>query len=948
MVIAHPCYPARPDQATISTISDHTAITQLRLEHGAFKYRRPLRLGPRGACAALPNCPQACNGFVSENPDGSPKYSVPMSSQPKIDHSPEADLSMDVVFPSSRSETPLASFAPPSAALSATSTMTSSPLVQHRPVVAFSNISRPSTISVQNHRQSAASSSSVAAGVQQSRRASIQRSFHPTQPGSSTAPTALTSPKNALLVLPLYTSDYNDTVDLSPRYFWKTSGDLEKVQNALDRANLVFTVDVDITGPIFDAVDTAFQNHCQMKNLDFATSPDPPAAIKTPNTLSWGLLGPRGRPTGRTWVEDPKSLTRFTFTLQAIRSTPFSHTPNNLGDGPFIFVEFCIRFFPPSAATLLRNADRCAGCVKALLTLRPLVSLHPMHMWDSDDDEFPEVEVLIERPLPPARTLRLEMEPIRATPIPIPRDLAASPDDLAPPHAIVTRSVRRQQWQQEATATAVKVSTTTPFIAGPLLTSAMELGVTSCKPRSFVGEGGALDLTLQSMPGAGAYSLSVWQDHILSPRDMHDDDDRIVITARSVDEGARVLIMVALWIFSGRPTGLNFKELLQEQFASPRPTVDGTIRDPIALFGLHVSIGPGVGKGPRNEVVARALKIALADGHYCQTEREAYMTLRLHPSRTPIPHRSYALKATGLLLLLHFLFIDSLSLVKRIERVPLNRPVYTSQAEDSIEYQYLLNIPEVDPSMIAPHRSRQEHDGVCLSIISFLTLGTVDIEHHPDFLALSDGFNACVEAFGGQERPHHILEWFATPCWELIIASYDRKISGPADILSHLDFTQTNPADDVWGENTEIVVLITQFITHYLSEPGNPADPNRVFHALMDEDSDPADTLLRPKLFLSVLTGSTLLPIKPTWKIKCLITHDWSQEYPTIDADGQEDYGPDVTISFRSCFKTFSITNNACLRWLLMKEDPKPGSDTEFGSYIHGQLLASREEYTSS
>ncbi|KAJ7803845.1 hypothetical protein B0H14DRAFT_2612991 [Mycena olivaceomarginata] len=211
----------------------------------------------------------------------------------------------------------------------------------------------------------------------------------------------------------------------------------------------------------------------------------------------------------------------------------------------------------------------------------------------------------------------------------------------------------------------------------------------------------------------------------------------IVHTARSVDEGARILIMVALWIFSGRPTGLKFKELLQEQFASPRPTVDGTVRDPIALFGLHVSI-PGVGKGPRNEVVARALKIALADGHYW-TEREAYMTLCLHPSLTPIPHHS-------------------LSLVKRIEHAPLNRPVYTSQAEDSIEYQYLLNIPEVDLSMIAPHRSRQEHDGVCLSIISFLMLGTVDIEHHPDFLALSDGFNACVEAFGGQERLHHILE----------------------------------------------------------------------------------------------------------------------------------------------------------------------------------------------
>ncbi|KAJ7899116.1 hypothetical protein B0H14DRAFT_3423945 [Mycena olivaceomarginata] len=265
------------------------------------------------------------------------------------------------------------------------------------------------------------------------------------------------------------------------------------------------------------------------------------------------------------------------------------------------------------------------------------------------------------------------------------------------------------------------------------------------------------------MPGAGAYSLSAWQDHILSPRDMHD-DDHVVITARSIDEGARVLIMVALWVISGRPTGLKFKELLQEQFASPCPTVDSTIRDPIALFGLHVSmhVGLGVGKGPRNNVVARALKIALADGHYW-TEREAYMTIRLHPSRTPIPHRSCALKATGLLLLLHFLFIgaplpaspfllstlfngrqtaskfdlaflvrfisaDSLSLVKRIEHVPLNHPVYTSQAEDSIEHQYLLNIPEVDPSMIPPHRSRQEHDGVFLSIIGFLTLGTVDIE----------------------------------------------------------------------------------------------------------------------------------------------------------------------------------------------------------------------------
>jgi hypothetical protein len=129
------------------------------------------------------------------------------------------------------------------------------------------------------------------------------------------------------------------------------------------------------------------------------------------------------------------------------------------------------------------------------------------------------------------------------------------------------------------------------------------------------------------------------------------------------------------------------------------------------------------------------VKIMLADGHYW-TEREGYQTLRLHPSRTPIPVRCCVLKATGLLFLLHFLFIgapipvspflfstlfdgrktaskfdldvlarfispDSLSLIKRLERVPLDKPLYASQSEDCVEYQYLLNIPDVDVSQFS-------------------------------------------------------------------------------------------------------------------------------------------------------------------------------------------------------------------------------------------------------
>jgi hypothetical protein len=109
------------------------------------------------------------------------------------------------------------------------------------------------------------------------------------------------------------------------------------------------------------------------------------------------------------------------------------------------------------------------------------------------------------------------------------------------------------------------------------------------------------------------------------------------------------------------------------------------------------------------------------------------MTLRLHPSRTAIPVRSCVFKATGFIFLLHFLFIgapvpvspflfstlfdgrrmaskfdfdflvrfmspSSLSSIKRIETVSLDKPLYASQSEDCIEYQYLLNITDVDVS----------------------------------------------------------------------------------------------------------------------------------------------------------------------------------------------------------------------------------------------------------
>ncbi|KAJ7925571.1 hypothetical protein B0H13DRAFT_1863030 [Mycena leptocephala] len=123
----------------------------------------------------------------------------------------------------------------------------------------------------------------------------------------------------------LDTPDYNDTLDLSPRYFWKSGDDLEKAQHALERVNLVFIVDVPANGSIVEAI----QNHCHTKNIDYA-APTPSAfAPVTPNNVAWVLTGPRGR-SAQSWVED-FNLRRFTSTLQAIRNVPFSHTPTTWG-----------------------------------------------------------------------------------------------------------------------------------------------------------------------------------------------------------------------------------------------------------------------------------------------------------------------------------------------------------------------------------------------------------------------------------------------------------------------------------------------------------------------------------------------------------------------------------------------------------------------------------------
>ncbi|KAJ6610343.1 hypothetical protein B0H10DRAFT_2220152 [Mycena sp. CBHHK59/15] len=226
----------------------------------------------------------------------------------------------------------------------------------------------------------------IVASVQEQHRALIQRTLHPNELTSSSGlsatsttttspsrrksgnprpysrsaatlpilddfalPSAVTSVKLTVAILPkvLDTSDHNDTLDPSPRYTWKGGDDLEKAQLSLKRANLVFVVDVNVTGPIFETIDSAFQAHCQTHNISYVAASTAAGSVETPNTKSWVLLGPRGHSGARTWVEDPKCLTRFTFTLLALRNIPFSYTPNYLREETSTDLSTACSISPP-------------------------------------------------------------------------------------------------------------------------------------------------------------------------------------------------------------------------------------------------------------------------------------------------------------------------------------------------------------------------------------------------------------------------------------------------------------------------------------------------------------------------------------------------------------------------------------------------------------------------
>ncbi|KAJ6524763.1 hypothetical protein B0H19DRAFT_1085152 [Mycena capillaripes] len=700
-----------------------------------------------------------CGGFHSIEPVWNMR--LPCLCQRKWSAHDRPSSSVNIPVPDEHAAPPVAVPPPSSSSIAS----------QQRPVLAYAGIARPTAATVQRERQASiyrtlpqhqsAGSSTTSPARKKTCLSGPPHSYSATPAASvndfaePAAGPALVSITVGILPKVLSNSDYVDSLDHSPAYFWKSGDELEIAQRRLAAANLVFHVQVNESGPIFEVINTGFLAHCLKHKIVFVT-PTPVFAagivVSTPSTMPWVLTGPKGRPGNRSWVEDPKCLTAFTFTVSALRASPFNNTPNHLSAGILIFI------------VELTHTDTSSTPIGEYLDLtRPLRSLSSD---DSDSDSG----------------------------FPIPENLNRMIVDGLQP---ITRSATIAAPSQEPPPNDSK--SLPPFVAGPLLLSAMDTASIAVK--------------------------------------VHDGTHESALTASSVDCAARALIAYCIWLQSVRqPPVFKFKEVLQEQFSPPdRPwrARSPTLRSCAA--GPDFS-GPGFGKGPRIQVLTLATKILMSDPQYW-TE-----------------------------------------CVWKLCRVSI-----------------LAQHPGMDPTLISSSRSQQEHDGVYASIISFITLGTV----------------------------HHVLEsltssiqWFETPCRELIVTSYDLQIKAVSDVVSQLIFAHANPEDDPWKENDESIALIERMLVEYLTGLGHPDIPDRIVEALGFDREQDDDPLLRARLFMTVMTGSAILPMAPLWSLKVTILHNWDETYPTI-VDGVADFGPAAKASFQSCFKTVSITNNTVLRHLM-------------------------------
>ncbi|KAJ6471545.1 hypothetical protein C8R45DRAFT_1165373 [Mycena sanguinolenta] len=372
---------------------------------------------------------------------------------------------------------------------------------------------------------------------------------------------------------------------------------------------------------------------------------------------------------------------------------------------------------------------------------------------------------------------------------------------------------------------------------------------------------------------------------------------RLVVHARTIDDGARFIISLLQQV-GADPAG-NLPPLLPDGIlscTSPIHSKASFVKDGPAVkvgvrpSGDEISFGPG----PERSLYRRCIELIVEDHNMWQPSEHSQFTAPLFtPGNIEVPARIASFEAHGGVLAIHSIILGhgphpisvwlllalcmgrKAMLVSERYLAVLDPPAFECLApwfmfnpEDIIPgnplhpfNQLLINVMDIQPSMIQSPRTQQAHDDWTILFMSKVLLNRTDVFTHPEFLALRRGLDikmgstSFISQIGGLNGALRVFT-----------AMYNLKVQTVQDVGSKLAWQILMRASD--GTTPYYGAIFRLLVGRYLDGVGHPME---VRGALVEEDEwckHLNDTALRARLLLHAASDTDLLPSSDSWRLK--------------------------------------------------------------------------------
>ncbi|KAJ7159922.1 hypothetical protein C8R43DRAFT_1124288 [Mycena crocata] len=171
---------------------------------------------------------------------------------------------------------------------------------------------------------------------------------------------------------------------------------------------------------------------------------------------------------------------------------------------------------------------------------------------------------------------------------------------------------------------------------------------------------------------------------------------------------------------------------------------------------------------------------------------------------------------------------------------------------------FFMYLPNTEPSQINHPRTKEEHESWLIIAFCSILLGHPDPWHHPNFIALKEGFDIHLTTLDFASTIRRGVLPFLT-------AIYNRRVTAVEDVSNHLRFRIDSRADD---KTTALFAKLFELrVQRYIHGVGHPNGLR--FLDISDKvfTTDRYNPLLRANLVLTATTDSDMCPMDDAWTV---------------------------------------------------------------------------------